>query len=161
MVDYENALQGSSQGRSEARWNIVTKITSCTEVRPSLGAKGSPPIADVCQTSKSRIFSYLRPGISRSSTSGCQICTILSLTCQHSAALSISLPQSFSMPRCTLAPRSTCGVSEWCYMCLCVVRCRLTTRVCLLYMPRSSVGWSSTPSGLPQVRGQIKEISRW
>jgi serine/threonine protein kinase len=34
MVDYGSALQGSSQGRSEARWSIVTKITSCTEVCP-------------------------------------------------------------------------------------------------------------------------------
>jgi Protein kinase domain len=34
MVDYGSALQGSSQGRSEARWSTAIKITSCIEVRP-------------------------------------------------------------------------------------------------------------------------------
>ncbi|KAI0268912.1 kinase-like domain-containing protein [Russula aff. rugulosa BPL654] len=60
------------------------------------------------------------------------------------------LPQSFSMPRFTLVPRSTCGASEWCYMCWSVVKCRLMTRVCLRCIPRSSAGWSSIQSGLAQ-----------
>jgi serine/threonine protein kinase len=94
MVASASALQESLQGKLEARWSIVTKITLFIGVCFSSLAthRFSSPTSYV-QTSKSRTFLYRRPVISKSLISGFRICATQWCTCQHSVALYFAAPE--------------------------------------------------------------------
>jgi hypothetical protein len=107
VFDYvvASALRGSSQGRLEARWSIVTKITPFIEVC-------SPSLA----THRSRRRRHMTSRPPESSISGFQICTTRWRTCQHSVALYFTATELLDA-KVLLALRLTYGASGSCYMC--------------------------------------------